>query len=97
MKSIWSGPARRDVDDIWYFIARDNLDAADAVAERLRGASVMLEEFPRLGRSGRLPGTREFAVSGTPYLLIYRAASRRLEILRVIHGARDWPPKRKRP
>ena len=30
-------------------------------------------------------------VTGLPYLLVYRATSEQVEILRVIHTATNWP------
>ena len=48
---------------------------------------------PALGHPGRLPGTRELVVSGTPYIVPYRVSGRpeRVEILRVFHAARRLP------
>ncbi len=57
---------------------------------------MLLEPHPRAGRTGKVPGTRELVVSGTPYMLLYRIADGVVQILGVIHGARDWPPKRRR-
>ena len=37
-------------------------------------------------------GRRLFAVPGTSFLLIYRVENDDLIILRVWHGARQWPP-----
>jgi toxin ParE1/3/4 len=39
-----------------------------------------------IGRPGRVSGTRELAISGTPYLAVYRVQNNRVEILRILHG-----------
>jgi addiction module RelE/StbE family toxin len=96
LKTNWSAQAERDADEIWTFIAVDNPDAADRVIARFHSAVLALGEQPKMGRQGRIKGTREFAVSGTPYVLFYEIAAGTIEIRRVIHGARDWPPKRRR-
>lgn len=97
MKTHWSAQADRDADEIWTFIAVDNVDAADRVIARFHSAVLALGEQPKMGRKGRTRGTREFAVSGTPYILIYEIATDIIQIRRIIHGAQDWPPKRRRP
>lgn len=94
MRAIWTGKARQDLDAIWTFIALDNMDAADSQIQMIRTASAILEDFPELGRVGKVPGTRELIVPGTAYRLIYRITSKALQIVRVMHGAREWPPKR---
>ena len=45
-----------------------------------------------LGRTGRVPGTRELLVPSTPYSVAYTVDSRRdvVQVLAVIHGARLW-------
>jgi len=95
MKVLWTGAGRADVDAIWTYVAQDNVEAADVLAQAFHASSTLLEKFPKLGRAGRIRGTRELIVTGTPYLLIYRIVDR-VEVLHVLHGARDWPPKRKR-
>jgi len=51
--------------------------------------------MPRMGRIGRIAGTRELVLSGTPYVVIYdlRNMDEQIYILRVLHGARRWPPR----
>ena len=61
------------------------------VAAAVLGSAELLRTYPRLGRVGRARNTREFAVAHTPYLLIYRHEREVVTILRVLHGARDWP------
>ena len=52
-----------------------------------------LSANPGMGRWGRLPKTREFVISGTPFIVIYRIKNNILEIIRVLHGAQQWPEK----
>jgi len=51
-----------------------------------------LARHPAMGRAGRVPGTRELVVSGTPYVIPYRVRGEVLEVLRVFRAARQWPP-----
>jgi len=48
-------------------------------------------ELPNLGRSGRVAGTREMVVPGTPYVIPYRVQGDRLEVIAVFHGRQKWP------
>ncbi|MBU2719510.1 type II toxin-antitoxin system RelE/ParE family toxin [Acidithiobacillus ferridurans] len=41
--------------------------------------------------AGRQQGTRELVIPHTPFIVVYRARHGRLEILRVLHGAQQWP------
>jgi toxin ParE1/3/4 len=59
-------------------------DAVDAAVRRLRS-------FPESGRAGRVAGTRELVVSGTPFIVIYRVKPSAVVIIRVLHAARRWP------
>ena len=51
-----------------------------------------LDHFPELGRPGRVAGTRELVVRGSPYLAVYELYGPDVAILRVLHGAQLWPP-----
>lgn len=73
------------------YIARDNPAAAARIVEQILSAIKQLERFPAVGRPGRVPGTRELVVAGTPYVVPYRVRHRYIEILRVFHGSRRWP------
>ena len=73
-------------------IERDAPLAARKTALRIiEAVETMIPDNPRAGRPGRLPGTRELVISGTPYIVPYRLRSGTIEILRVFHGARRWP------
>ena len=92
MKIIWSPRAEQDLGEIWEHIAEDSVDAADRLTERLRTAANVLIDHPHIGRAGRRKPTRELVVSGTAYILVYRASPARIDIAYVLHGARKWPP-----
>jgi len=58
---------------------------------RIREAVDQLSLYPFLGRSGRVAGTRELIVAGTPFIVPYRIRDDVVEILSVLHAARRWP------
>ena len=73
------------------YIAQDDQTAAYAVHDAILRQVGRLAEHPRIGRPGRVEGTRELVVSGTPYIVAYRVAGEDVTILRVLHGAQQWP------
>jgi toxin ParE1/3/4 len=56
----------------------------------LHHAASVLGDHPRMGRKGRVPGTRELVASRLPFVIAYRIRLDRIEVLRVIHGRRNW-------
>ena len=80
-----------DLDDIAGYISQDNPEAARRTVRRLWTAVKSLAEQPEIGRPGRVHGTRELVVSDTPFVVPYRVVGSEIEILRVLHGAGDWP------
>ena len=50
-----------------------------------------LAAHPHAGRAGRVSGTRELVVSGTSFIAPYRVRGEVVELLAVLHGARQWP------
>jgi toxin ParE1/3/4 len=89
----WLKRALKNLDDEAAYIARDDLPAAARMVERIASAVDQLASHPALGRPGRVPGTRELVISGTPYIVPYRIRGDAVEVLRVFHGARKWPAK----
>lgn len=75
------------------YISRDNPVAARRVVGAIGRAVELLANHPALGRHGRVEGTRELVIAGTPYIVPYRVREGRVEVLRVFHAARKWPPK----
>ncbi|MCX6538739.1 MAG: type II toxin-antitoxin system RelE/ParE family toxin [Acidobacteria bacterium] len=51
--------------------------AADAAVDRVFSAIEVLERHPQMGRSGRVPRTRELVITGTPFVVAYREGRHR--------------------
>ncbi|RFO97971.1 type II toxin-antitoxin system mRNA interferase toxin, RelE/StbE family [Rhodoferax lacus] len=90
---LWLQRAIDDRDAQLDYIADDNPTAAISQGDRIAQQVEMLLQHPKIGRPGRVKGTRELVISHTPFLVIYRIKGNRIEILRLLHGAQQWPPK----
>jgi toxin ParE1/3/4 len=90
MRVRWTSPALSDLEAIEDFVAEDDPAAAVRLARRIHERTDRLSVTPRAGRRGRVAGTRELVVGGTPYVVAYRIAAD-IEVLAVVHGAREWP------
>ena len=91
MNIVWSPRAIDHLAHLRAYIAEDNPKAANRVAAALLDAVERLAELPNRGRPGRVAGTRELVVPGTPYVIPYRLRGDRLEIIAVFHGRQKWP------
>lgn len=81
--------ADQDLLDAAYYIGRDSVEAADRWIERMHHTFERLAQFPQMGRERTelAPHLRSFP-SGS-YIIFYRATDAGIEIIRVLHGARD--------
>ena len=88
----WTRAALRDLEPIENYIAQDNpASSVDMTIKIVQTVEDRLCRHPHIGRMGRVHGTRELVVSGTPYIVPYRVGDSRVEVLRVLHGAQRWP------
>ena len=87
----WLRIALANLDAEAEYIARDNPAAADRIVTAISDAVGRLNKHPARGRPGRVTGTRELVVPGTPYIVPYRIRGNVVEVLRVFHAARRWP------
>jgi addiction module RelE/StbE family toxin len=90
MQIRWTKPASSDLFNIVRRIQQDNPAAAARIAAAIYDGCGKLSEFPRLGRPGRVEGTRELVCPPLPYVVVYRVQEPCVEILRVYHGAQNW-------
>ena len=82
--------ALADIDELWSYIADDNLDAANRVAEAILDACALLAERPLVGhtRADLTPQPLLFWSSGK-YLIVCRPETNPLQIVAIFHGSRD--------
>ena len=87
--------AKRDVIDLFDHISLDNENSARRFLSAAESSFRDLAQNPEMGeaceyRGARGKGLRRWRVKGFEnYLIFYRPFSDRLEIVRVLHGARD--------
>jgi len=91
----WTEFAIADLDKIEVYISAQGSPAAaiDQVLRVIDVAEKVLLEHSSAGRSGRVKGTRELVITGTPFVIIYRLKMQlsQVQVLRVLHYARQWP------
>lgn len=84
--------AELDLDEIWEYIAQDNINAADRWIGKLFDAFEALARNPGMGH--RRDDLTAYPVLFWPvgaYLILYRVQTEFIEIVAVTHGARDIP------
>jgi addiction module RelE/StbE family toxin len=87
----WSELAIGDLLEIVTYIAEDNPVAAFDVDEEIHRQVELLVTHPKIGRPGRIKGTKELVISNLSYVLPYLIDGDSVEILRVYHTSRLWP------
>lgn len=91
MRVKWTDAALDNLDQAVEYIARDKPMAAAHVAGKILDATQRLAEHPGIGREGRVTGTRELVIAGTPYVVPYTIQGDKVFILRIIHSSMKWP------
>ncbi len=87
----WSLLALADRNSIFDYIEADSPRAAILIDDRIEAAVKRVLLMPGMGRPGRVEGTRELIIDRTPYIATYRISGNAIRILRVLHGAQQWP------
>jgi toxin ParE1/3/4 len=85
--------AEADLDDIWYYVAKESgtVEIANHLIDTITDRFVTLASFPYLGRSRTDDlgaGFRSLAVG--EYVVVYCIEHTDVLILRVVHGKRDF-------
>jgi addiction module RelE/StbE family toxin len=93
VKVFWTPEAQQDRAEVWDYIAADNPAAAARLDELFSVAAAKLTDFPMLGRTGKIPGTREL-IPHESYRLVYEIEGDIVWVLTLVHTARQWPPLR---
>jgi toxin ParE1/3/4 len=90
MKVRWLRPAVESLDAIYEHIAAENPAAARRVFRHIVDATCRLGQFPMSCPAGRIAGTRELALAGLPYFIVYHVRGDAVFILRVLHTSMNW-------
>ncbi len=87
-----SPDALQDLQEVWDFVAIDNANAADQLEDEFFNAFEKLARQPGMGhtRSDVTGRDVRFWPAGS-YLIVYREGPPALQILAILHGARDVP------
>jgi addiction module RelE/StbE family toxin len=91
MRVRWTQTAVDDLTSICDYIEQRNTPAARRIALAIYDNVNGLKQYPRKGRPGRKPDTRELVVTGLPYLIVYRVREDVVEVNRILHAAQKWP------
>ena len=86
----WLELARADLLAIVDYISDENPDAAQRLMDDIENKVKKLPDFPKMGRTGRVEGTREL-VAWENYIVVYQESESVIRILRVLHAAQQWP------
>ncbi len=93
MEVIWLKEAVEDLKQIARYISRENPQAAFRIVSRIKAAADNLLDMPLAGRHGRVAGTHELVIAGSPYIVPYYIKRAEIRVLAVLHGAQKWPDK----
>jgi len=80
-----------DLDEIWEYIAQDNVDAADRVLADIHSTLTMLAGSPQIGHRRQDLTTRplRFHVAREEYLVAYALDEKPLWVVAILHGRRN--------
>ena len=87
--------AKRDLLRVFVYLGERNMDAAERFLRAVNDDLHRLAGMPNIGplresANPKLAGVRSLPVSGfRNYLIFYTATETELQLLRVMHGARD--------
>ena len=92
MKLRWTPRAVADLEEISDYLVAACPQAWEHLLQRLERLSEAILDFPLMGKAGLVPGTREFVVSGTPYILVFQVKDEAVVIVSVRDGRMRLPP-----
>lgn len=91
MRLRYTARALAEIEHLQDWLAERSPRGAARTASAIRRQLATLAAHPRKGRAGRVAGTRELVIIGTPYLAAYKIENEAIIVLAVIHSARQWP------
>ncbi|MDA1054562.1 MAG: type II toxin-antitoxin system RelE/ParE family toxin [Planctomycetota bacterium] len=87
---VKTSAAEVDLCDIWLHIADDSATIADQFLDLLAAKCNLLAQYPELGERHPELGVRIRCLPVASYVIVYRPIDDGIELIRVLHGARDF-------
>ena len=91
MQVRWTSAAADDLENIANYLFEKTPQNAARLIREIYGAPTALRNFPNRGRAGKKDGTRELVLPSVPYIIVYHVTGDTVHIVRILHGAQDWP------
>jgi toxin ParE1/3/4 len=91
MQLRWTEEAANDLERIADYLVQNTPGRAQQLIERIYDAAGSLLVLPHRGRPGKVKGTRELVLSALPYVVVYAVREDSVVIVRILHGAQQWP------
>jgi toxin ParE1/3/4 len=91
MQLRWTTAAADDLEGIAEYVFEKSPQSAPQLLRKIFEAPASLKNYPNLGRAGKKEGTRELVLTPLPYIIVYQVRGDAAYILRILHGAQDWP------
>lgn len=80
---IWAEQAWQEWANQYRFYFTRNPEVARRMRRLVMQGAERLRQYPRIGKPGRMEGSRELSITGTPFLVVYEEDPVRIEILHV--------------
>ena len=91
MRIRWTPSATEDLRQITNYLFEKTPENAAKMIREIYSVPASLARFPNSGRAGKKSGTREWIMPSLPYVIVYQVKADALNVVRVLHGAQDWP------
>ena len=91
MQLRWTREAAADLERIADYLFQHVPERAPELVRTVYDAPALLLKFPHRGRPGKKAGTRELVISALPYLVVYTVRGDVVFVVRILHGAQQWP------
>jgi toxin ParE1/3/4 len=91
MQLRWTEEAANDLERIADYLLLHAPENAEELIGRVYDAPAALRTFPNRGRQGKREGTRELVLAPLPYVVVYTVGDDVVFVVRILHGAQQWP------
>ena len=91
MQLRWSEEAACDLEHISDYLFDHAPEYTPELVRSVFDGPAALLKFPLRGRPGKKEGTRELVLLPLPYIVVYAVRDDVIFIVRILHGAQQWP------